>query len=208
MTDRTNLPRFVVVSGGIGVGKSTLLPFLASELGVRPFPELPDDNPYFGDESRALACQQWFLRASIRDAATAATHGGVLERMPLEHVEIFARLQRDAGRLSTDDFASLHAEALRSSVELRAPDCVIVVDASLDVALGRIRHRHNQAEAAITLDDLNIISSLYDRLLASWAHSPVIRIRSDTGAGPARVAESALFSLREVLHEASGGHSP
>ena len=60
------LPRFIVVEGPIGVGKTTLAKLLADSFGYETFLEKPFENPFLADfyinpSQGALATQLFFL---------------------------------------------------------------------------------------------------------------------------------------------------
>ena len=75
MSDQSfQFPRFIVISGLIGVGKSTFTTQLAEHLGYEPFyePVDGDENPYlelfYKDPKKNLETSEARLEAAIKEA--------------------------------------------------------------------------------------------------------------------------------------------
>ncbi len=71
MRETAHAPRYIVVEGPIGVGKTSLAERLAERLGARRLLESADDNPFlapfYKDARRyAFQAQLWFLLNRFR----------------------------------------------------------------------------------------------------------------------------------------------
>jgi deoxyguanosine kinase len=153
---------YVVIAGNIATGKSTLAAALGPVLGVPVHLERADDNPFFvpamaEPATWSFAAQRWFLVESLRAERAAASVGGVVDRSPEEHVDVFARRLLDLGVLARPAWAAL--DQLRHARGApRPPTLLVSLVAPLDVLLERIRRRGNAADhqiGAAMLDDLN-----------------------------------------------------
>jgi hypothetical protein len=102
---------FIAVTGTIGTGKSTLVRKVGEAFSLPTFPELVESSPYFGpSEKLALQIELWFLNASLRACREASGHqGGVVERLPAEHLEVFARYRHNQGWLVQGEMGLLEA---------------------------------------------------------------------------------------------------
>ena len=74
-----NLPRFIVVEGPIGVGKTTLANKLASNLNYDILLEMPIENPFLENSYRnpnqsALAAQLFFLFQRVQQLELSLIH--------------------------------------------------------------------------------------------------------------------------------------
>ncbi|MDX6717978.1 MAG: Deoxynucleoside kinase, partial [Solirubrobacteraceae bacterium] len=92
---------YVALSGNIGSGKSTWTVRLAEILRVPAFPERPELNPWFAEPDLAALEEMRFIVSSATDVAAlhAGRDGGVVERVPAEHVAIFGAAKRELGLL-------------------------------------------------------------------------------------------------------------
>jgi dUTP pyrophosphatase len=173
-------PPLIAVSGTVGSGKSTFTESLASSLGVSPFLEEVERNPFFADPlDQPVSSQLWFLTRSISGMRSASgIVGGVVERPPQEHVEIFAADLLAQDRLTPDEFALLRA-TYTSALPLPTPNLLIHLEASPEVALARVRDRGRSGESTISLEYLNRLAARYDDFVRRWDASSVLRVHTD-----------------------------
>jgi len=163
----------IVVEGPIGVGKTSLSRYLASELDARMLLEVVEENPflpgfYRDPERYAFQAQVFFLLSRFRQHMALAQEG-------LFHRNTVADYLFDKDFL----FASLNLrgsewELYRELFDqlqprLPRPDLVVYLRAEPELLLGRIARRGRTFEHAIDPDYLRRIGSAYDDF---FRHAP------------------------------------
>jgi deoxyadenosine/deoxycytidine kinase len=178
-------PPLIGVSGQIAAGKSTLVRRLATELGLQPLVEREQENPYleryYRDPSRwAFPNVLFFFEQSLTDQVQAQGHlaGVVQERLPEEHIAVFAREFHARGFLSDDDIALFERVREVTSPLRRPPDLLIYLEVDPQTALWRLKERGWAAEAGVTLDYLEALGTRYKHFIDAWSTCPVLRVNS------------------------------
>lgn len=187
-------PRIVAVTGNMGAGKSSLVGWLEAQLGMVPFFEPNDENPYlsdfYSDMSRwALSSQLFFLirrfrihkEIEARAAGDAQTPSPdiVQDRTIYEDAEIFAAHLHAAGHLSGRDW-DMYQDLYRTlRGELRPPDLMIYLRCSVPVLMRRIRKRGRSFEQRLPRAYVASLHELYERWYASYADSETVVIDTD-----------------------------
>lgn len=173
--------RFIAVAGNIGVGKTSLVSYMASEYGFQPVFEPYLANPYLDDfyaemERWSFHSQMWFLAHKYRLHRELEDTPGTLiqDRTIYEDAEIFATHLHRSGRMSDRDFATYRElyEAMRRS--LRPPDLMIYLRCSVRSIRGRIKRRGRASEQAIPLPYLRSLNGLYEGWIDGWTASPLL----------------------------------
>lgn len=178
--------RHIVIAGNIGVGKSTLVALLAEQLGWTPVYELEGDHPYLDDyyadpQRWGFHSQIWFLsRRFTQQQGLAGLPGTVVQdRSIYEDAAVFAASLAAQGILAERDHATyqqLYAAIVR---ELRPPDLVVYLRASVPTLLERIARRARPAERSIQPEYLASLERHYEAWIAGWAASPVLTLDTD-----------------------------
>lgn len=173
--------RFIAVSGNIGVGKSSLVSYLATRYGFRPVYEPFETNPYLDDfyadmKPWAFHSQVWFLSHKFRlHMELGRTPGtSVLDRTIYEDAEIFATYLHRSKRMSDRDFATYTElyQAMRSA--LKPPDLMIHLRCSVRAIRRRIRQRGRESEQAIPARYLRKLNDLYEGWIDAYDDSPLL----------------------------------
>lgn len=174
---------FVVISGNIAVGKSTLTNHLAQQVGWKPYLEAFDENPYLADfyhdmKTWSFHSQIFFLSRRLQHHHALFNYPGhvVQDRSVYEDAEIFARNLYLQGNMSERDYqcySDLY-EGIRAF--LPAPDLVVYLYAPVGLLAERIAQRGRDYEKQISIDYLLQINELYETWANGWKASPLIRI--------------------------------
>jgi deoxyadenosine/deoxycytidine kinase len=176
-------PRYLVVEGPIGAGKTSLARRLADSMGFGALLEDPGANPFlpgfYQEPARyALSAQLYFLLQRVEQLArlradTAAGAGTVADFM-LEKDPLFAELNLGAAEL--DLSRALYRQIAPSAL---APDLVVYLQASPAILLERARRRRVEYERGLGLDYLARLSAAYARMFHDYAAAPILIVNSD-----------------------------
>lgn len=170
----------------MGVGKSTLVQFLAAQFGGEPFYEPVDSNPYFArffKDMRAWAfhSQMYFLTHKFRIHQRVQEHQGlkVIDRSIYEDAEIFVKGLYRARKLTKDEFElywNLYTAMCKS---LEPPDVLIYLTCSLKTLIRRVNTRGRQAEKTVSHQYLARLQKNYDDWVKTIDFCEVITINTD-----------------------------
>ncbi|MDA3921409.1 MAG: deoxynucleoside kinase [Salinisphaera sp.] len=172
--------RYIAIEGPIGVGKTTLAGRLAQSLSASVLAEAPDENPFLGDfydnpAGHALSVQLFFLlqRARQIDALrqTDLFEVGCVADFMFAKDPLFARLT-----LSNDELALYEDIYARLAWQAPSPDCVIYLDAPVDILMQRIAQRARTAERSLTSDYLARVVAAYRHFFAEYTAAPLLRV--------------------------------
>ncbi len=180
MTDSQTRPRYIVVEGLIGVGKTSLCHILEREFEARLVLEPCEDNPFlasfYADPERfAFPTQMFYLATRYRQQEELA-QPGLFSRMVVsdylfEKDRLFAEQTLSGEELALyDRFAGLLREGIPS------PDMVLFLDSPTEVVLQRIARRSIRAEQTITADYLDALRERYQALWRRYTAAPVHRL--------------------------------
>lgn len=181
-TDPNSLPRYVVVEGPIGVGKTTLARRLADTLRYPLLLENAHDNPFlsrfYRDPRRyALATQLAFLLDRARQVADLSEGDligvNAVADFLIQKDALFAELTLDAQELSV--YKQIHDNLEIASPK---PELVIYLQAPVDVLYRRIRQRGINAEQKIDRDYLAGVSESYSAFFHSYREAPLLIVNA------------------------------
>lgn len=177
---------FVLVSGNIGAGKTSLTERLGERLGWLTGFESVADNPYLGDFYRdmgawAFHLQVFFLghRAEQHLAMARDSRSAIIDRSIFEDAEIFSRASLELGNVTERDFNTYRTVYDLIVATLPAPDLLLYLRAPAEILLNRIRARGRDIESGITLDYLELLERYYEQWLESFDLCPVLTLRTD-----------------------------
>ena len=178
----TSKPRYIVVEGPIGVGKTSLAKRLAESFESELMLEEPWDNPflerfYREPGSSALPTQLFFLfqRAKLIERMRQADMFqpvGVSDFL-LEKDRLFAELTLDQNELKL--YEEIYAKL---SLEAPTPDLVIYLQAPVDVLLQRIFKRGINYEQWIERRYLERLAESYARYFHEYDASPLLIVNA------------------------------
>lgn len=175
--------RSIVIEGPIGVGKSSLALKFAERFGYAPLLEAPQANPFlekfYRDSGRyALATQLFFLFQRI-DQLREITQRDLFS----EHIISDFMIEKDplfAALTLSDEELGLYRKIFESQQpQAPTPDLVIVLQASADALIDRIRSRGVPMEQNISEDYLRRLSEAYTQYFHHYDQAPMLIINTD-----------------------------
>lgn len=177
-------PRFIVVEGPIGVGKTSLAQRLAKSFDGKLILEHVEENPflerfYRSGRSAALPAQLFFLfqRArqveSLRQADLFAPIR--IADFLLEKDHLFAEINLDPEELSL--YEQIQA---KMDIDAPVPDLVIYLQASVDALIRRISRRGVPYERNIERSYLETLTEAYARFFHSYDDGPLLIVNASS----------------------------
>ena len=163
----------IVVEGPIGVGKTSLCRYLASELDARTVLEGVEENPFLADfyrdpERFAFQTQVFFLLSRFRQqtalAQEALFHRHTVTDYLFDKDFLFASLN-----LAGSEWALYRELFEQLQPRLPSPDLVVYLRAEPELLLQRIAKRGRSFERAMDADYLARIGEAYD---VFFRHAP------------------------------------
>lgn len=205
----SNRPRYIVVEGPIGVGKTSLARRLAASLGSELLLEEPGENPflerfYRDPRNAALPTQLFFLFQRARQIQQLR-QGDMFQPVRvadflLEKDRLFARLNLD------DDELGLYDQVYRHlAIDAPVPDLVVYLQAPTEVLMRRISKRGIPYEQVIQRDYLARLVDGYARFFHHYDASPMLIVNA-AGINPVDNDEDYAQLLAQVEHTRSGRH--
>ena len=177
---------FVLVSGNIGAGKTSLTERLGEKLGWETAYESVDDNPYLADfyadmRSWAFYLQIFFLghRAKQHMALAKSEISAIIDRSIYEDAEVFARAALELGTVIDRDYGTYRQVFDLVVSLLPTPDLLIYLKVSVPVLMGRIRARGRDMEGGVTEEYLSLLEKYYEDWMAGFDICPTLTIRAD-----------------------------
>lgn len=177
---------YVVVSGPLGVGKSSLIDLLARDGGWNVLPEPVMDNPYLSEVysnlgDYAFRNQAFYLgqRAKLHNEARGQRGALLQERCLSEDAEVFNRVMHELGAIDDNDLETLMTIYRSLIVNVPRPDVVLYLAAPFEVTLERIRVRDRVGESDLDSDFLRMVHERYEEWAAMPKPVPVLRIDTE-----------------------------
>lgn len=175
-------PRFIVVEGPIGVGKTTLAHRLAETFGSELLLEGAEENPflerfYQNPRDAALPTQMFFLFQRARQMQ-ALRQADMFEPVRvsdfmLEKDRLFAELTLDIDELK------LYEQAYDLvTLDAPQPDLVIYLQAPVEVLMQRVARRGRRGEEHIVTDYLRSVSDAYARFFYDYDAAPLLIVNA------------------------------
>lgn len=175
-------PRYIVVEGPIGVGKTSLVDLLSERLKGRKLLEVAEDNPFlpnfYKDPKRyAFQTQLWFLLNRFRQQQALAQFDLFRQTLVADYLfakdKIFAYLTLEDHDLSL--YERVHALL---QVQVPVPDLVIFLQASTEALLQRIAIRGKAYEREIDGKYLGELNEAYTHYFFHYTASPLLVVNT------------------------------
>jgi len=171
-------PRFIVVEGPIGVGKTSLAKRLAEAFAGDLVLESNENNPFLADfyksgRRSALPAQLFFLfeRAKQQESLRQADLFSPV-RVADYHIlkdRLFAEMN-----LSREEFVLYEQISSKLDLDVPEPDLVIYLQASVDVLMSRIAQRGREYDRGIDRAYLEKVADAYARYFYNYDASPLL----------------------------------
>ncbi len=175
-------PRFIVIEGPIGVGKTTLAKKLAHSFGSEILLEGAAENPfmskfYENPKAAALSTQLFFLLQRARqmqEIRQADMFNPVrIADFLMEKDRLFAELTLD------DDELKLYEQVYdQLTIDVPEPDLVVYLQAPVDVLLQRIENRGIPHERLIEAAYLQRLSDAYVEFFYHYNDAPLLIVNA------------------------------
>jgi len=175
-------PRYIVIEGPIGVGKTSLAKFLSEELKARLIFEKTEDNPflkefYLHPKQWAFQTQVFFLLSRYRQLEALSQMDifskGMISDYFFPKDRIFAMITLDSGELAL--YQQIY-NLLNPHVPI--PDLVIYLQASTPTLMQRIRQRGREYEMEISEDYLERLNQAYNQFFFHYTTSPLLVVQT------------------------------
>lgn len=192
-----DFPRYVVVEGPIGVGKTTLVERLAQKSQGRCVLEVFEENPFladfYGDRDRyAFQTEMFFLLSRYRQQE-GMSQTDLFDRVCVSDY-LFVKCRLFASLTLSDHELALYDKMYNILfTQIPQPDLVIHLHAPLDTLLERIDQRGRPYEKSMDRDYLDRLRALYHNFFAHYEETNLLEV--DTSDVNFAQDESAVDNL-------------
>jgi deoxyadenosine/deoxycytidine kinase len=200
MTER---PRYIVVEGPVGVGKSALARLIADQMGARLVEETPEENPflraYYQDRRKHAFQAQLFFLLSRFQQQQAIFQQELFSRSTVAEY-LFARDRIFASLTLVPDELALYDRVYELlGPRVVKPDLVVYLQARPEVLLARVRRRGRDYERSIDGPWLEALAKGYNDFFFHYDETPLLVVNaSDIDLeGHPEHAEALLAVIRK-----------
>ncbi len=198
---------YIVISGNIGAGKTSLSQIISKEMGFSVYFEDFHSNlflkDYYKDMKRwAFATQMNFLALRYEQLVhhvLLSKIPAVLDRSIYEDREVFARALHEEG-LMTDAEWEVYNKMYRLMVDnLPTPNLMIYLEKTIDELMRNIAKRGRDFEK-IPREYLESLDKRYKKFYANW-HFPKIKVTTDIYENKDAILEKIKNALYHSVYE-------
>ncbi len=170
--------KHIAIAGNIGAGKTTLSTKLSKHFGWEVHYEPTDHNPYLSDfyddmQRWSFNLQVYFLNSRYQQVLNILNGNKTViqDRTIYEDAYIFAPNLLDMGLLSKRDFDNYFSLFQTMSSQIRPPDLLIYLRASISTLVAHIHHRGREYEGSMSLDYLRRLNERYEAWISKYEES-------------------------------------
>ena len=174
---------YIACEGPIGVGKTTLARALGAALNARVTLEESEVNPflrhfYENPKRYAFQTQLFFLASRYKQQQEIVQrdlfHQTTVTDYLFDKDNVFATVT-----LSDDELRLYHHIAALFPAGLPKPEIVILLQASVESLMARIRKRSYEFEAPMEEDYLRMVVETYNRYFFDYTAAPLLIVNTD-----------------------------
>ncbi len=173
-------PRYIVIEGPIGVGKTTLVTRLAERYNARTVLEVFEENPFLADfysdrDRYAFQTEMFFLLSRYRQQEDFS-QDDLFGRMSISDY-LFTKCRLFASLTLSDHELTLYDRMYSIlTTQVPKPDVVIHLNAPLETLLGRIKSRGRSYERNMDAEYLDRLRGLYVQFFQHYEHTPLLNL--------------------------------
>ncbi len=178
--------KHIAVAGNIGSGKTTLSEELSRHFGWEVHFESTDNNPYLNDfyldmHRWSFNLQIYFLHHRFEQILQIhqSDHTVIQDRTIYEDAHIFAPTLHEMGLMSTRDFRNYLSLFELMTSQIRPPDLLIYLKASIPTLVSHIHSRGREYEGNMSLDYLKRLNAKYERWIEGYTDGKLLVIPVD-----------------------------
>jgi deoxyadenosine/deoxycytidine kinase len=172
---------FIVVSGPIGVGKSTITRIYSQITGFKPLFETVEGHPYLekfyaNPKEYSFRTQAFFLWDRFNKHYDTVKSGkDIIADRSIYEDAIFAKVLNLRGEMNDDDYKKTYLPHFQMLTRiLQPPDIMIYLRASLDTLMYRIAKRARDIESSIPRDYMEMLLNSYEEWIDEYPHRKLI----------------------------------
>lgn len=178
--------KHIAIAGNIGAGKSTLTSLLAKAFNWDPHYEDVENNPYLNDFYEDMPrwsfnLQVYFLNNRFRQIIDIqkGSNTVIQDRTIYEDAYIFAPNLHAMGLMSTRDFENYLSLFKTIESQIKSPDLMIYLRASIPTLVNQIQKRGREYEDNLRLDYLRKLNEFYEEWVKGYDKGKLLIIDVD-----------------------------
>ena len=181
-TDHLIPPRFLVVEGPIGVGKTSLVKRLSETFNSELMLEMAEENPFLESfykdrRNTAFQTQLFFLIQRSKQLSGLQQHDLFMQSMitdfMLEKDRLFAELNLDMNEMTLYD--QIYQKL---SMQAPTPDLVVYLQAPVETLMYRVNKRARRGERDLDPGYLQKLLEVYNGYFSHYDSSPLLIINT------------------------------